>query len=293
MNENKDNKRTFDEIAAQEGEEAAIQAGIDADPDTFELDAEWFRQASPAREVIPYIRASYSWISSDDRTNFRLFVDQMLVAEGEVSEKDKLFLVISVLNETTRSFRTMRAAKNWAVEHFDSINSPATPSRISNPRASYSWISSDDRTNFRLFVDQTLVAKGQVSEKDKLFLVISVLDGTQRSFRTMQAAKNWAVERFDSINSPATPSRTSNPRASYSWISSDDRTNFWLFVGQTLVAKGEVSEKDELFLVTSVLDGTPHSFRTMRAAKNWAVEHFDSINFPATPPQPALSPNSP
>ena len=34
---NMSKKRTFEEIAAQEGEEAAIQAGIEADPDAFEL----------------------------------------------------------------------------------------------------------------------------------------------------------------------------------------------------------------------------------------------------------------
>ena len=54
---NKSRKRTFDEIAAQEGEEAAIQAGIEADPDAFELDAEWFRHAIPAREFMPHTRA--------------------------------------------------------------------------------------------------------------------------------------------------------------------------------------------------------------------------------------------
>jgi uncharacterized protein (DUF4415 family) len=34
-------------------EEAAIQAGIAADPDTAELDDEWFAGARPAREVLP------------------------------------------------------------------------------------------------------------------------------------------------------------------------------------------------------------------------------------------------
>ena len=38
---------TFDEIAAKYGEEAAINAGIAADPDTFELDEEWFKRARP------------------------------------------------------------------------------------------------------------------------------------------------------------------------------------------------------------------------------------------------------
>ncbi len=42
---------TFDEIAAKFGEEAAIQAGIAADPDTWELTDEDFARMRPAREV--------------------------------------------------------------------------------------------------------------------------------------------------------------------------------------------------------------------------------------------------
>ncbi len=34
-------------------EDAAINAGIAADPDSRELDAEWFANARPAREVLP------------------------------------------------------------------------------------------------------------------------------------------------------------------------------------------------------------------------------------------------
>lgn len=48
-------KMTFAEVKALHGEEAAIQAGIAADPDTFELDEEWFRNARPARDVHPEI----------------------------------------------------------------------------------------------------------------------------------------------------------------------------------------------------------------------------------------------
>ena len=44
---------TFHEIAAKYGEEAAINAGIAADPDTFELTPEWFKEARPAAEVMP------------------------------------------------------------------------------------------------------------------------------------------------------------------------------------------------------------------------------------------------
>ena len=36
-------------------ENAEINAGIAADPDTFELDEEWFANARPAVEVVPHI----------------------------------------------------------------------------------------------------------------------------------------------------------------------------------------------------------------------------------------------
>ena len=44
---------TFTEIKARYGEETAINAGIARDPDTFELDADWFARARPAIEVDP------------------------------------------------------------------------------------------------------------------------------------------------------------------------------------------------------------------------------------------------
>ena len=50
---------TFHEIAAKYGEEAAIDAGIAADPDAFELTPEWFREARPAAEVMPDLVESY------------------------------------------------------------------------------------------------------------------------------------------------------------------------------------------------------------------------------------------
>ena len=34
-------------------EDAAITAAIAEDPDSFELDAEWFREAKPLKEVLP------------------------------------------------------------------------------------------------------------------------------------------------------------------------------------------------------------------------------------------------
>ena len=44
---------TFDEIAAKYGEDAAINAGIAADPDAPEADAAWFDRARPAAGVDP------------------------------------------------------------------------------------------------------------------------------------------------------------------------------------------------------------------------------------------------
>ncbi len=40
-------------ISPTDEEEAAIQAGIAADPDAFELDAEWFATAKTFQEVHP------------------------------------------------------------------------------------------------------------------------------------------------------------------------------------------------------------------------------------------------
>ena len=57
MTKHKD--RTFDEIARKHGEEAAINAGIAADPDTFEADAEWFKEARPAHETHPHLVERY------------------------------------------------------------------------------------------------------------------------------------------------------------------------------------------------------------------------------------------
>ena len=58
-NDNDVTRMTFDEIAAKYGEEAAINAGIAADPDAFELDEEWFKRARPASEMAPHIVEAY------------------------------------------------------------------------------------------------------------------------------------------------------------------------------------------------------------------------------------------
>ena len=50
---------TFDDIAELYGEEVAIQAGIASDPDTFELDDEWFRRARPVTEVHPHFNRTH------------------------------------------------------------------------------------------------------------------------------------------------------------------------------------------------------------------------------------------
>ena len=54
-NDNDVTKMTFEDIAAKYGEEAAINAGIVADPEAFELDEGWFKRARPAREMAPHI----------------------------------------------------------------------------------------------------------------------------------------------------------------------------------------------------------------------------------------------
>ena len=45
------------EIEEQYGEETAINVGIERDPDTFELDEEWFKRARPLKEVDPQLAA--------------------------------------------------------------------------------------------------------------------------------------------------------------------------------------------------------------------------------------------
>ncbi len=275
---NRDSNSTFDEIAARKGEAAAIQAGIEADPDAYELNADWFRHASPAREMMPHIRASYSWIPAGNRTNFRLFVDNMLVAIGHVSATRDLFTVTSELDKTTHDFQTMRGTKNWAVEHYDYHYALEDTPGDSTSRASYSWASSEDRTNFQLLVDQEFVAHGRVSEKRDLFTVDSRSEETSRSFRTMRAAKDWAISQFDAKRNAAPTQRSSKLRSSFAWITPNDRENFRLFVEGMLVAEGELQERRGLISLLSRLDGTRHSFPTMVEAKQWVIEHYRSVS---------------
>ena len=46
---------TFEEIAAEFGEETAIQVGLARDQDTQELGQDWFQGARPATEVVPKV----------------------------------------------------------------------------------------------------------------------------------------------------------------------------------------------------------------------------------------------
>ena len=48
-------RMTFEEIAAEFGEETAIQVGVIRDQDTIELGQDWFQRARPATEVVPQV----------------------------------------------------------------------------------------------------------------------------------------------------------------------------------------------------------------------------------------------
>ncbi len=59
-----------DHISPTDDENAAIDAGIAADPDTFELDAVWFRHARLAFEVDPDL-ATHPRVASDSPRSAR------------------------------------------------------------------------------------------------------------------------------------------------------------------------------------------------------------------------------
>ena len=61
--------QTFHQIAAEQGKEAAIRAGIDADPDTMELDGEWFSGARPVpkKHLVLLKRVGPSALARDQR----------------------------------------------------------------------------------------------------------------------------------------------------------------------------------------------------------------------------------
>ena len=55
-------------------EDAQIRAGIAADPDAFEADAEWFARARPAREVMPEFVERWRKARANGEIRMRAFV---------------------------------------------------------------------------------------------------------------------------------------------------------------------------------------------------------------------------
>ncbi len=55
-------------------EDARIRAGIAADPDTFEADAEWTARARPAREVMPEFVERWRKARANGEIRMRAFV---------------------------------------------------------------------------------------------------------------------------------------------------------------------------------------------------------------------------
>ena len=56
-----------DHISPTPEESEAIRAAIAEDPDTFELDEEWFREAKPLKEVLPHLWEQ--WYGNGQQTN--------------------------------------------------------------------------------------------------------------------------------------------------------------------------------------------------------------------------------
>ena len=83
--------RTFEEISAAYGQEAAIQAGIAADPDTWELTEEDFSQMRPALEVDPGLAemlppAKDRHLAAPNRKNQLYFGDNLDILRNHIAD---------------------------------------------------------------------------------------------------------------------------------------------------------------------------------------------------------------
>ena len=81
MNSDKFKGKSFEEIAGEYGEEAAINAGIENDPDTIELDEAWFKKARPASEVVPDIVERYQRLQERESENKKIMLSIPLDAD--------------------------------------------------------------------------------------------------------------------------------------------------------------------------------------------------------------------
>ncbi len=73
--------KSFEETAVEYGEDAAIEAGIEADPETLELDEAWFDKARPAREVVPTIVERYQDMQRKKRVSTKVMLPIPLDAD--------------------------------------------------------------------------------------------------------------------------------------------------------------------------------------------------------------------
>ena len=74
MNSGKSRGNSFEEVRGEYGEDSAIDAGIAADPDTIELDEDWFNQARPASEVVPKIVEGYQHAQKKEPDSTRVML---------------------------------------------------------------------------------------------------------------------------------------------------------------------------------------------------------------------------